>query len=136
MKKFNTNQQQQAVMKQTLKKRKSISALMALSLATIITLFAASDSFGVPSSEEMLVDDPSYKLELIAEVVEELEKDDFEFGFETTEYIKIFDAQNKLIKVVTLKADEVVENSEVKKLIYTSEYLTSYGNTSIYRLVQ
>ena len=109
---------------------------MALSLATIITLFAASDSFGVPSSEEMLVDDPSYKLELIAEVVEELEKDDFEFGFETTEYIKIFDAQNKLIKVVTLKADEVVENSEVKKLIYTSEYLTSYGNTSIYRLVQ
>lgn len=120
-------------MKQTLKKQKSLSALMALSLAAVITLFAASNSFGVPNSEYIMVDDSSYKLELIAEVVKELEKEEFRYELDEIEYIKIYDAQNKLINTITLEGDEVIESQDLKKLIYTSEFLSTYGNTSIYR---
>lgn len=123
-------------MKQTLKKQKTLSALMALGLAAVITLFAASNSFGVPSNEGIVVEDSAYKLDLIAEVVKGLEKKEIEVEFDEIQHIKIYDAQNNLLKLVTLKGNQVIEDKETEKLIYTSQYLSSFGNTTIYRYAE
>tara|TARA_A100000171_G_scaffold52746_1_gene72760 strand:+ start:5989 stop:6384 length:396 start_codon:yes stop_codon:yes gene_type:complete len=129
-------------MKQTLKKQKTLSALVAFSLAAMITLFAASNSFGVPSHEDITDIDARVEMELLAEAVAEIQKDLYTFNVdeafdvesETVKNIKVFGADNKLLGEVSLKSNEVIEDKKLQVLVNRSEFLSSYGNTSIYRI--
>ncbi|GEM_PF-1124040 len=129
-------------MKQTLKKQKTLSALVAFSLAAMITLFAASNSFGVPSHEDITDIDARVEMELLAEAVAEIQKDLYAFNVdeafdvesETVKNIKVFGADNKLLGEVSLKSNEVIEDKKLQVLVNRSEFLSSYGNTSIYRI--
>ena len=129
-------------MKQTLKKQKTLSALVAFSLAAMITLFAASNSFGVPSHEDITDIDARVEMELLAEAVAEIQKDLYTFNVdeafdiesETVKNIKVFGADNKLLGEVSLKNNEVIEDKKLQVLVNRSEFLSSYGNTSIYRI--
>tara|TARA_R100000005_G_scaffold96646_1_gene85486 strand:- start:5941 stop:6372 length:432 start_codon:yes stop_codon:yes gene_type:complete len=137
-----TEKQQKQVMKQTLKKQKTLSALVAFSLAAMITLFAASNSFGVPSHEDITDIDARVEMELLAEAVAEIQKDLYAFNVdeafdvesETVKNIKVFGADNKLLGEVSLKSNEVIEDKKLQVLVNRSEFLSSYGNTSIYRI--
>ncbi|WP_339697075.1 hypothetical protein [uncultured Roseivirga sp.] len=137
-----TEKQQKQVMKQTLKKQKTLSALVAFSLAAMITLFAASNSFGVPSHEDITDIDARVEMELLAEAVAEIQKDLYTFNVdeafdvesETVKNIKVFGADNKLLGEVSLKSNEVIEDKKLQVLVNRSEFLSSYGNTSIYRI--
>tara|TARA_R110000796_G_scaffold252645_2_gene390211 strand:+ start:71779 stop:72210 length:432 start_codon:yes stop_codon:yes gene_type:complete len=137
-----TEKQQKKVMKQTLKKQKTLSALVAFSLAAMITLFAASNSFGVPSHEDITDIDARVEMELLAEAVAEIQKDLYTFNVdeafdvesETVKNIKVFGADNKLLGEVSLKSNEVIEDKKLQVLVNRSEFLSSYGNTSIYRI--
>lgn len=137
-----TVKQQKQVMKQTMKKQKTLSALVAFSLAAMITLFAASNSFGVPSHEDIAEMEARVDMELLAEAVAEIEKSmygfdiegTFEIESETIKNIKVFSADNKLVGQVTLKGKEVIEDKNLQVLVNRSELLSSYGNTTIYRV--
>lgn len=131
-----TEKQQTQVMKHALKKQKTLSAFVAFGLAAVITLFAASNSFGVPSHEDISDIDARIDMELLAEAVAEIEKDMYAFDFEVddTRSIKVFNADNKLVGEVSLKGNEVIEDKDLQVLVNRSEFLSSYGNTTIYRI--
>lgn len=108
----------------------------------MITLFAASNSFGVPSHEDITDIDARVEMELLAEAVAEIQKDLYTFNVdealdiesETVKNIKVFGADNKLLGEVSLKSNEVIEDKKLQVLVNRSEFLSSYGNTSIYRI--
>ncbi|KYG81776.1 hypothetical protein [Roseivirga echinicomitans] len=129
-------------MRQELKKQKTLSALVAFGLAAVITLFAASNSFGVPSHEDISDIDARIDMELLAEAVAEIKKDMYTFDMDETfnlhiedvKNIKVFNAENKLVGQVSLKGNQVIEDKDIQVLVNRSEFLSSYGNTSIYRI--
>ncbi len=131
-----TEKQQTQVMKQALKKQKTLSAFVAFGLAAVITLFAASNSFGVPSHEDISDIDARIDMELLAEAVAEIEKDMYSFDFEVDDirHIKVFNADNKLVGEVSLKGNEVIEDKDLQVLVNRSEFLSNYGTTAIYRI--
>ncbi|MGW8123956.1 hypothetical protein ACV07N_14955 [Roseivirga echinicomitans] len=137
-----TKKQQGKDMNQSFRKRRTVSALMAFGLAAVITVFGASNSFGVQTNEEITDIDSQIDMELLAEAVAEVEKKlyplrtnaTFDTYTENLKTILVFNADNKLVGEITLKEDEVVEDEELQVLINRSEYLSSYGNTSIYRI--
>ncbi len=129
-------------MKQVLKKQKTLSALVAFGLAAVITLFAASNSFGVPSHEDISEIDARVDMELLAEAVAEVKKEMYAFdkeeifnaNAEDVKIIKVFNAENKLVGQVSLKGNQVIEDENIQILVNRSEFLSSHGNTSIYRI--
>lgn len=129
-------------MKQTFKKQKTLSALVAFGLAAVITFFAASDSFGVPSHEDISEIDTRVDMELLAQAVAEVEREMYTFNTdailgienESIRNIKVFNAENRLVGQVSLKGSQVIEDKDLQILVNRSEFLSSYGNTSIYRI--
>lgn len=110
-----------------------MSALVALTLAAVVTLTAGVKSYGIPNNEEFVVYDVEASLD---RAYEELTMEAFEAELdgEISETIKIYDKNDNLIKSIELKQGEVIRNAEAKKLLNRAEFLTSYNKTSLYRI--
>ena len=109
------------------------SAIVALTLALVVTFMAAIQSYGVTKAEELIVYDIKSSLDrAYADMTEE------EFNFEEfiseTETIKIYDNNDQLILSILKEKDGIVKDEGAKKLLNKAEYLASYGSTSIYRV--
>ena len=119
-------------MKKVLKNQKSVSAIVALALATVVTFMAVINSYGVPATDEITFEfDESALMErALADMIEE----EFVMEEEVLQTIKIYNENDELIETVILGAGEQVEDDETQKLLNQAEYLSGYGNTSIYKV--
>ena len=120
------------LMKKVLANQKRVSAIVALALATVITFMAVINSYGVPANDEFIFefDENALMERVLADMVTEK----FATEEEAPRTIKIYNENDELIEAVTLVAGEQVENSETRKLLNRAEYLSGYGNTSIYKV--
>lgn len=122
-------------MKEVASKKRRVSAIVALALAAIVTFAAGIQSYGIPKNEEPVVFDIKGSLE---RAYEEFSMEEFQVEFEAedqqVEIINIYDQDDKLIKSIELIGDEVVEDLEAKKLLNKADFLTSYNNTSHYKI--
>ncbi|GHE62231.1 hypothetical protein GCM10011340_16730 [Roseivirga thermotolerans] len=97
---------------------------------------AALQSYGVTKVEELIVYDIKGSLDRAYE--EALESDklfDIEVPSAQLQTIKIFDADDNLVLSVVMEKDGVVEDEKAKKMLNRAEFLASYSNTSIYKLI-
>lgn len=110
-----------------------MSAIVALALAAAVTLTAGIESYGISNNEDLALYDAQNSLErAYNEVV--MEEFDFELEGEATEVIKIYDQEDNLIDSIVLTGNQVIEDLETKKLLNKAEFLTSYNNTSLYKI--
>jgi hypothetical protein len=123
------------VMRSVLEQQKTWSLMVAIALAILITVFAAFNSFGETSNDD-LNDEERIEMEILERAYADIQADSIiEFSNEI-EMIKIFDAQNNLVVETTLKGNEVIENKNVQVLLNRADFLVQQGNTSIYRITE
>ena len=123
-------------MKKQFTTQRKWSAIVALTLAVVVTFMAAHQSYGVTKVEELIVYDIKGSLDRAYE--EALESDklfDIEVPSAQLQTIKIFDADDNLVLSVVMEKDGVVEDEKAKKMLNRAEFLASYSNTSIYKLI-
>lgn len=120
-------------MKNEVKIRRKLSALVALVLAVMVTFVAALDSYGDASTDPLL--SIEFK-DSMFRAYEEVTADQsyFEVPEENVQIIKIYSAENELVSSYELGEGDVIEDNDVKKLLNRSDFLTSYKNTMVYRL--
>ena len=113
---------------------RKISAIVAAALALVVS-FAAINSYGDSKTEDFIVYDVEASVErAFADLTEEnfvLEIEEAE-----AEVIKIYNAEDELVKSITLEANEVIEDAEAKQLLNRAEYLSSFGSTSVYKIAE
>lgn len=114
-------------------KQRKWSAIVAVSLALMVTFMAALSSFGDTSEEELIVYDIKSSLDRAYEEVIE-EEFDFELPQVATETIKVYDANDNLILKVVKEKSGVVADEKAQKVINKAEFLAAYSNTAIYRI--
>lgn len=125
-------------MKTVLKNQKTVSAIVALILAGVVTFMAAINSYGVTSNEAELglkFDETALMERAIADLQEEdyewVEDDILNDDLQT---IKIFNADNELIETVKVSADEAVADEGTQRLLNQAEFLSEYNNTLVYKI--
>ena len=118
--------------KKVLASQKRVSAIVALALATVITFMAVINSYGVPTTDELTFEFDENAL--MERVLADMFTEKFVTEEEAHRTIKIYNENDELIEAVTLVAGEQVENRETRKLLNRAEYLSTYGNTSIYKV--
>lgn len=116
-------------------KQRKWSAIVAVSLALMVTFMAALSSFGDTSEEELIVYDIKSSLDRAYEEVIE-EEFDFELPQVATETIKVYDANDNLILKVVKEKSGVVADEKAQKVINKAEFLAEYSNTAIYRILE
>lgn len=108
--------------------KRNISALFALLLAGTILTSAKSDSVAslseVPSIEEAHY--VEYVEEYVDEYLEEMDVDEFE----TSEYIKVYDANNELL----VSGERADLNEEQLQILRQADLLTEQSGTEYYQL--
>ncbi len=115
---------------------RKLSAIVALALAVVVS-FAAINSYGDSKSEEFIVYDVEASIERAYTDLIEEEALVLDLEVEPQlEIIKIFDNANELIETVTLVEGESIENKATQRLLNRSEYLSSFGNTSVYKITE
>ena len=119
-------------MKKALANQKRVSAIVAVALATVITFMAGINSYGVPATDELTFEFDENAL--MERVLADMFTKKFVTEEEVGRTIKIYNENDELIEAVTLAAGEEVENRETRKLLNRAEYLSGYGNTSIYKV--
>ena len=123
------------VMRSVLEQQKTWSLVVAIGLAIMITVFAAFNSFGETSNDD-LNDEDRIEMEILERAYADVQEDSIIELSNEIEKIKIFDAQNNLVVETALKGNEVIENRNVQVLLNRSDFLVQHGNTSIYRITE
>lgn len=121
-------------MKEVLKNQKMLSAVMAFSLAAMITVFAASSSFGETSNEDISDEENRAQVEVLERAIADVQRVPFEAPEASVEIIKVFSSENELVGQVLRKENEIIADKEILTLINRAEFLSKYGSTSIYRI--
>lgn len=121
-------------MKAVLKNQKTVSAIVALALAAVVTFVAGINSYGVTSNEAEIVFDFD-ETALMERAIADLEDEVFDFEEEVSlRTIKIYNENNELLETVTVGQDEVVENELTQQRLNQAEFLSEYNNTLIYKI--
>lgn len=121
-------------MRNEIKSRRKVSAIVALALGMVVTFFAAIDTYGDASI------DPVKKAE-VKEAMAEAYASIIDYDYvapeemEAVQVIKIFGANDELISEVQVLEGEVIESVETQKLLNQAEFLSAYSNTKVYRLL-
>ncbi|NVK85273.1 MAG: hypothetical protein HWE21_13190 [Cytophagia bacterium] len=109
------------------------SAIVALILAMVVTFMAAIKSFGTTNSEELIVYDIKGSLERAYEEVVD-DRFDFELPASEIETIKIYGNNDQLLLSIVKQKDGVIEDQNALRMLNKADYLSSFGNTSIYKV--
>lgn len=120
-------------MKTTLKNQKTLSAIVALALAAVVTFVAGVKSYGETGNEGVLTFDFDEK-ELLERAIADLAIEEFVIEEENLRTIKIYNANDELLETVTVGQDEVVENEEIQQKLNQAEFLSEYNDTLIYKI--
>lgn len=120
-------------MKKELKLRRKVSAIVAVALAMVVTFFAGLDSYGDASTDPIERDDIGLA---IAEAYDEILEEAFvpSISVESAEVIKIYNRDNELIKEIQVGEDKIIQDENVQMLLNRAEYMSSFHNTSVYRV--
>ena len=121
-------------MKKEITIRRKVSAIVALALAVAVTFTAALDSYGDSNTDLYL----SSELEAsVEEAYESLVEENTYYtpSEENREVIKIYNADFELLKEVVLEGDEVLEDKETQMLMNRASFLSSFSNTSVYKVL-
>ncbi|OEK05032.1 hypothetical protein [Roseivirga misakiensis] len=122
-------------MKKGTNTKRKMSAIVALALAGMVTFTAGIQSYGIPKNEVPVAYDIKSSLE---RAYEDFTMEEYDANFiaetEEVEIINIYDSEDKLIKSIKLVGDDVIEDAKTKKLLNKADFLTSYSNTSIYKI--
>ncbi|MHA7101064.1 hypothetical protein [Roseivirga pacifica] len=115
------------------KKPRKVSAIVACALALIVTFTAGLNSYGETEMDSPLaVEFDAAVARAYTDVVKE---EAFDFELDQPQVIKIYNAQDELVKTISLKENETIEDEQTQMLYNRAKFLTSYENTSIYRLL-
>ncbi|PWL24410.1 hypothetical protein [uncultured Roseivirga sp.] len=120
-------------MKKQFTTQRKWSAIVALTLAVVVTFMAAIKSFGTTNAEELIVYDIKGSLERAYEEVIE-DKYEFEEVESNIETIKIFDKNDRLILSIVKEIDGAIEDEKAQILLNRADYLSSFAGTSIYKI--
>jgi len=120
-------------MKRKLNTKRTMSAIVALALAAAVTLTAGIESYEISNNEEDVMFDLEASLERAYSDIT-MDEFDFDLEVESFETIKVYDSEDNLVRSIVLSNDDVIEDVEAKKLLNRAEFLTSYNNTSLYRI--
>lgn len=120
-------------MKTALKNQKTLSAIVALALAAVVTFVAGINSYGVTSNEAEIVFDFD-ETELMERAIADLAIEDFDFEEENLKTIKIYNDNDELLETVTIGQDDEVENELTQHRLNQAEFLSEYNNTLIYKI--
>ena len=114
------------------KKPRKVSAIVALALALVVSFTAGLDSYGVTENESPLTMEYDAAVERAYSDVSMAEG--LFFDLEQPEVIEIYNAQDELVKSITISENHGIEDKETQMLYNRADFMTSYGNTSIYRV--
>lgn len=120
-------------MKTVLKNQKTLSAIVALALAVVVTFVAGINSYGETANEEGFVFDYD-ETALMERAIADLAVEDFDFEEESLRTIKIYDENDELLETVTVGQNEEVENELTQQRLNQAEFLSEYNNTLIYKI--
>ncbi|GAB5527351.1 MAG: hypothetical protein Roseis2KO_52230 [Roseivirga sp.] len=120
-------------MKTVLKNQKTLSAIVALALAAVVTFVAGVNSYGETANEGEFVFDYD-ETALMERAIADLAVEDFDFEDESLRTIKIYNENDELLETVTVGQDEVVENELTQQRLNQAEFLSAYNNTLIYKI--
>ncbi|MFT7054543.1 MAG: hypothetical protein ACI905_002433 [Roseivirga sp.] len=118
---------------QVLQKQKIWTSLVAIGLAIIITIFAAYNSFGVTSNDD-LNEEERIEMEILNRAYADLQPEAIIKIAEPVQKIKIFNSQNELVAEAVLNANQLIEDKKVKHLLNKAQFLSQYGSLSVYRI--
>ncbi|MFY0592420.1 hypothetical protein [Roseivirga sp.] len=122
-------------MKRGANTKRKMSAIVALALAGMVTFTAGIQSYSIPKNEVPVAYDIKSSLE---RAYEDFTMEAYDANFvvedQEVEIIDIYDSEDNLIKSIELTGDEVIEDVQIKKLLNKADFLTSYSNTSIYKI--
>ncbi len=121
-------------MKKEITIRRKVSAIVAMALAVAVTFTAALDTYGDSNADLYL----SSELETsVEEAYESFVEDNTYYtpSEENVEVIKIYNSDYELIKEVVLEGDDVLEDKEAQMLINRADFLSSFSNTSVYKVL-
>ncbi|MFT6970416.1 MAG: hypothetical protein ACJAXX_000981 [Roseivirga sp.] len=118
---------------QVLQKQKIWTSLVAIGLAIIITIFAAYNSFGVTSNDD-LNEEERIEMEILNRAYADLQPEVIIKSAEPVKKIKIFNSQNELVAEAVLNDNQLIEDKNVKNLLNKAQFLSQYGSLSVYRI--
>lgn len=122
-------------MRNELKIRRKVSAIVAMALAVVVTFFAALDSYGDASIDPVKEAELNNALAEAYEAIVSYEYIEVE-EFTSVEVIKIFGANDRLVEEVMLEEGQVIEDEITLQLMNQAEFLSEYSNTKVYRLLK
>lgn len=122
-------------MKGVLEHQKMWSLIVAIALAILITVFAAFNSFGETSNDD-LNDEERIEMEILERAYADVQEEPIIVVAEEIQKIKIFDAQNKLVAETTLAKGDVIEEESLKVLLNRADLLVKSGSIAIYRIAE
>ncbi len=120
-------------MKTVLKNQKTLSAIVALALAVVVTFVAGINSYGETANEEEFVFDYD-ETALMERAIADMAVEDFDFEEDNLKTIKIYNENDELLETVTVGQDEVVEDELTQQRLNQAEFLSEYNNTLIYKI--
>ncbi len=120
-------------MKTVLKNQKTLSAIVALALAVVVTFVAGINSYGETANEEEFVFDYD-ETALMERAIADMAVEDFGFEEDNLKTIKIYNEHDELLETVTVGQDEVVEDELTQQRLNQAEFLSEYNNTLIYKI--
>ncbi len=120
-------------MKTVLKNQKTLSAIVALALAVVVTFVAGINSYGETANEEEFVFDYN-ETALMERAIADMAVEDFDFEEDNLKTIKIYNENDELLETVTVGQDEIVEDELTQQRLNQAEFLSEYNNTLIYRI--
>ncbi|PIQ48694.1 MAG: hypothetical protein COW03_08745 [Cytophagales bacterium CG12_big_fil_rev_8_21_14_0_65_40_12] len=123
------------VMKGVLEHQKMWSLVVAIALAVLITVFAAFNSFGETSNDD-LNDEERVEMEILERAYADVQEEPIIVVAEEIQKIKIFDAQNKLVAETALAKGDVIEEESLKVLLNKADLLVKSGSIAIYRIAE
>lgn len=123
------------VMKGVLEHQKMWSLVVAIALAILITVFAAFNSFGETSNDD-LNDEERIEMEILERAFADVQEEPIIVVAEEIQKIKIFDAQNKLVAETALAKGDVIEEESLKILLNKADLLVKSGSIAIYRIAE
>lgn len=122
-------------MKGVLEHQKMWSLVVAIALAILITVFAAFNSFGETSNDD-LNDEERIEMEILERAFADVQEEPIIVVAEEIQKIKIFDAQNKLVAETALAKGDVIEEESLKILLNKADLLVKSGSIAIYRIAE
>ena len=122
-------------MKKEITLKRKASAIVAMLLAVMVMFTAGIDSYADAKEKSK---NKSYVDEVLEKAYNEVIEEDLYYApiEEEGEVIKIYNSDYELLEELVLGVNDQVANKDSQMLLNRAEFLSSYGNTSVYKVLK